>query len=107
MIYFPDTTLQRYTFTKTGTGVYGEDIKTYEYADDILCDFQNESNNEIAHSYGIELKDLYKIYVDLSVTINASDMLVDTAGNKYDIIGSIMCYKKFHHYKKIHLVKRR
>lgn len=108
MIFFPDTTLHRYTLLNVeGGGIYGETIQEYKYSDDILVDFQNESNQEIAHDYGVDLTDLYKIYVDLNTTITDYDRLEDDNGNKYDILGGVKVYKKFHKYKKIHLVRVR
>ena len=106
MIHFPDKTLQRYTLT-TGKGVYGETIETYTYADEIIVDFQNSNNQELAHQYGIDLQNLYKIYVDINTTIEDTDQLKDEDGNSYHIIGQIMKYTKFHNYQKIHVVKER
>ena len=108
MTFFPDKTLQRYTLSSiSGAGVYGETVQEYTYTDDIIVDFQNESNNEIAHSYGVELKDLYKIYTDLSTTLLDTDELHDTDGNIYTIIGGVQRYPKFHKYQKAHIVRRR
>lgn len=106
-IHFPDTTLHRYACVETPGGVYGETITTYQYQDDIRCDFQNETNQEIAEQYGIELSDLYKVYVDLNTTVNSSDLFSDDENNTYDIIGGIKVYRKFHKYKKIILRRRR
>jgi len=107
MIYFPDTILQRYTYTSTGTGAYGEPKKEYEYADDILVDFQNDNNQELAQQYGVELENLYKIYLDINVTLNDNDKLEDADGNRYHIIGNVMKYKHFHNYQKANLVLER
>ena len=106
-VHFPDTTLQRYTRVTSNTGVYGESVTSYEYTDDITCDFQNETNSEIAETYGVELTDLYKIYVDLNTTIEDTDVLSGEDGTMYDIIGGIKVYKKFHKYKAIQLRRRR
>ena len=107
MILFQDTTLERYGIVESQSGVYGETIQSYEYIDKIQCDLQPETNAEIAHSYGEELSDLYKIYMDSSVTIDDHDLLIDTQGNKYDILGGVKTYNKFHHYKKAILKRRR
>lgn len=107
MIYFPDKTLHRYTQTTDGTGVYGETVTSYTYADDILCDFQNETNAEYAQEYGLDLQNVYKIYVDESSTIHDTDKLHDDDGNIYHIIGQIEHYTKFHHYKRVHIVRER
>lgn len=101
--FFPDKTLHRYSQTNTGSGVYGETIKKHEYVDDILVDFQNETNNQVAHDYGIELSDLFKIYLDIDTPLVESDMLQDDKDNQYLIIGGIQEYPKFHKYKKAHL----
>ena len=105
--FFPDKVLHRYTLTQTNTGIYGETILEPVYSDDILVDFQNETNNEVAKQYGCELADLYRIYLDINTTLNPSDQLRDDNGNKYSIIGGVQEYPKFHKYKKAHLVLQR
>ncbi len=107
MIHFPDTTLQRYTLHSSGTGVYGETITEYVYTDDIQVDFQNESNVEIAKSYGVELQNLYRIYLDQSTPLSDTDQLRDNNGNRYHIIGQVQRYPKFHKYAKAHIVRER
>lgn len=107
MIHFPDTTLQRYTLQTSGTGVYGETVEEYVYTDDIVVDFQNESNVEIAKQYGVELQNLYTIYLDINTPLNDTDQLRDTEGNRYHIIGQVQHYKKFHRYTKAHIVRER
>ena len=106
MIFFPDKTMQRYVLTTNGKGVYGETRQTYVYADDILVDFQNESNHEVAKAYGVELQNLYKIYTDINTTINDTDHL-ELEGNVYHIIGNVKRYTKFHNYQKAHLILNR
>ena len=107
MIFFPDKTLHRYTYTDEHVGVYGETIRSYEYCDDIVCDFQHENNQEYAHAYGVDLQNLYKIYVDESITLDDTDELCDDAGNKYHIIGNIQHYTHFHNYQRVHIVLKR
>lgn len=106
MIHFPDTILQRYILQES-TGVYGETIQNYVATDEILVDFQNSNNQEIAKDYGVELQNLYKIYADSNVTLNDTDQLRDANGNKYHIIGQVMKYNKFHKYLKAHIVRER
>jgi hypothetical protein len=107
MIHFPNTTLHRYTYTEAGEGVYGENIFKYEYADDIFVDFQNETNNEIAHQYGVDLQNLYKIYADHTVQLNDTDQLQDGEGNVYHIVGNVRYYSHFHKFLKANLVLER
>ena len=107
MIYYPDTLLKRYTYTDQSTGIYGETVQTYEYTDDITVDFQEESNQEIAKEYGVELQNLYKIYADITVELNDTDQLEDQQGTRYHIVGNVKHYKKFHKYQKAHLVRER
>ena len=107
MIYFPNMTLHRYVLGDAGKGLYGETIHDYTYADDIRVDFQNETNQEIAHEYGVDLQNLYKLYINLSVTINDTDQLRDDNSNKYHIIGNIMKYNHFHKYQVAHIVLER
>jgi len=101
--FFPDTVLHRYSYNEDGTGVYGEKVGSYTYTDDITVDFQNESNAQVAHEYGVELSDLYKIYLDINTTLCESDELHDDNDNIYTIVGGIQRYPKFHKYQKAHL----
>ena len=107
MIRFPDTTLSRYSLQSSGTGVYGESVEEYVYVDDVLVDFQNESNVELAHDYGVDLQNLYKAYADIGVTLNDTDRFTDVDGVCYHIVGNIRRYSKFHGYQKINLVRER
>ena len=107
MIHFPDTTLQRYTLQTSGTGVYGETVEEYVYTDDIVVDFQNESNVEIAKQYGVELQNLYTIYLDIDTPLSDTDQLRDSKGDRYHIIGQVQRYPKFHKYTKAHIVRER
>jgi hypothetical protein len=87
--------------------VYGETVEEYVYTDDIVVDFQNESNVEIAKSYGVELQNLYTIYLDIDTTLEDNDQLRDSNGNRYHIIGQVQHYPKFHKYTKAHIVRER
>lgn len=107
MIFFPDTTLHRYTLTQESTGVYGEPRMEYQYADDITCDFQNDSNMESANTYGVELADLYKIYIDKDTPLGDTDHLVSEDGTEYHIVGGIQDYTNQLSYKKAQLVRQR
>lgn len=107
MIYFPNTTLHRYTLTQTGEDVYGATIQEYEYADDVQVDFQNESNKEIREEFGVSKENLYKIYFNKDTIINDTDQLHDENGDIYEVIGEIRSYNHFHDYKKANLIKRR
>lgn len=104
MIFFPNMTMTRYTYTNTGTGVYGETIKSYSQAGTLTVDFQNEGNAELAKQYGVERKNLYKIYMDIHETLEDEDILVDQDNNQYQVIGEIQEYNHFHMYKIAHLV---
>ena len=106
-LFFPNMTMKRYTYTKSGTGVYGESINEYNYTDDILVDFQPENNQEYAERYGVERKNLYKIYIDRSTNLEDDDLLVDEQDNEYQIIGEVQDYNHFHNYKRVHLVHSR
>lgn len=107
MIYFPNMIMKRYTCTSNAKGVYGEDITTYEYSNDIHVDFQHENNQEYAKQYGVERQNLYKIYIDLSTSLDKDDVLVDEDDRQYLIVGEIQDYNHFHDYKRVHLVRSR
>jgi hypothetical protein len=107
MIFFPNMTMKRYTYTTTDKGVYGETTMGYEYADEVLVDFQHEGNPEYIKAYGVERGNLYKVYIDKKVSINNSDVLVDPDDNQYQIIGEVQEYNHFHQYKRVHLVHSR
>lgn len=107
MIHFPNLTLHRYTYTKETSDVYGATTYEYEYSDDVLVDFQNESNQEIREAFGVERDNLYKIYFDKDTIINDNDELRDDEGNKYEIIGEIRKYTHFHNFQKANLTRKR
>ena len=107
MIFFPDTTLKRYTLTQASTGIYGEPRMEYQYTDDITCDFQNMNNIEIANQYGVELADLYCIYIDKDTPLEDTDHLVNDEGTEYHIVGGIQDYTNQLQYKKANLVRQR
>ena len=107
MIFFPNMTMKRYTYTTTDTGVYGETTHGYEYDSDISVDFQNENNPEYIKEYGVERGNLYKVYIDMKVQLEDSDVLVDEKDNQYQIIGEVQDYNHFHKYKRVHLVHSR
>ena len=107
MIHFPNATLHRYIPTLNATGVYGEKVQSYKYSNDIICDFQNENNNEIIEKYGIEKENLYRIYIDINTTLGRYDQLEDEKGIRYHIIGEVETYNHFHNYKKVHLERIR
>lgn len=107
VVYFPDVTLHRFGIVESQSGVYGETIQEYEYIDDIQVDLQDNGNHEIAHTYGIELSDLFKIYLDINTPLNDSDLLKDDTGTEYTIIGGVNVYRKFHQYKMANLKRRR
>lgn len=107
MIHFPNKTLQRYVYTSSGQGVYGETISEYQYVDDVLVDFQNENNQELAQAYGVDLQNLFKVYFDINTVVNDNDQFRDSQGNKYHILGNIQVYDHFLHYKRAHLVLER
>lgn len=107
MIHFPDTILHRYTYTKEASDIYGAITMEYEYEDDVLVDFQNETNNEIREAFGVARDNLYKIYFDKDTIIEDSDELHDDEDNIYTIIGEIREYTHFHQYKKANLIKKR
>lgn len=105
MIHFPDKILHRYTYTQQASDVYGATTYEYEYVDDVLVDFQNETNNEVREAFGVIRDNLYKIYFDNDTNINNTDHLKDDEGNTYEIIGEIREYTHFHDYQKANLIK--
>ena len=107
MIHFPNKTFKRYTYTAEETGVYGETVPAYEYADDVQADFQHENNIEVARAYGLEKQNLYKAYIARDAIIDDTDVLVDDDGEQYTIIGEVQEYDHFHDYKRIHLAHAR
>ena len=87
--------------------MYGATTLEYEYAGDVLVDFQNEQNKEIREAFGVAKDNLYKIYFDEDTIIHDSDELRDDEGNTYIIIGEIREYTHFHHYRKANLIRKR
>jgi hypothetical protein len=108
VLFFPNMTMQRYSYMQTGEpGVYGELVCEYVYQGDVTVDFQNENNSELAKQYGVERQNLYKVYTDISTTLNDNDVLVDEDGNQYQIIGAVQTFNHFHKHKRAHLIHAR
>lgn len=107
MIFFPNKVLRRFTYTNKGRGLYGEAQYEYEYAGDILVDFQNTSIQESMKEYGDERHNQFKIYLDINTVLNDTDELRDENNNRYQIIGNIQTYSHIIKYKKAFLALKR
>ena len=107
-MYFPNVELDIYTYTDLPeTDAYGNSKKGYLYRETVPVDFQASSRRDKLTEAGEILQDVYKIYLDVNVTVNSNDIFRDPDGNTYTIIGTPMLNNRFKitKHKKVELQK--
>lgn len=96
MPYFPNTTMDVFSYVELQeTDAYGNAKKGYMYRETISVDFQASSRKDTLSQAGELLQDVYKLYIDSKVTINANDIFKDPEGNTYTIIGTPIVNNRF------------
>ena len=96
MVYYPNMSMDICTYTDTeSTDAYGNPIKGYVYRETVSVDFQSGSRNDRLTEAGELLQDIYKIYLEVNVTLDSTDIFRDTDGNTYTIIGTPVLNNRF------------
>lgn len=96
MVYFPNKQLDIYSYVDLPTlDAYGNPKKGYMYRETISVDFQASSRKDTLSQAGELLQDVYKLYIDSKITINANDIFKDENGDTYSIIGSPVLNSRF------------
>lgn len=96
MVYYPNMSMDICTYTDTeSTDAYGNHIKGYVYRETVPVDFQPSSRNDRLTEAGELLQDIYKIYLDVNVTLDSTDIFRDSDGNTYTIIGTPVLNNRF------------
>lgn len=96
MPYFPNTTLKQYNYSESSElDDYGNPVETYVYLRDVRVDFQQASEKDRLTSAGELLQDVYRIFMDISLSVEPNDIFKDTNGDTYTIIGSPVVNNRF------------
>ena len=96
MVYYPNITMDICSYTDTEqTDAYGNPVKAYVYRETVPVDFQPSSRNDRLTEAGEILQDTYRIYLDVSVDVDSTDIFRDPDGNTYTVIGTPILNNRF------------
>lgn len=96
MVYFPNTTLKQYSYSESSVlDDYGNPTESYVYLRDVRVDFQQASEKDRLTSAGELLQDVYRIFMDVSLSVEPNDIFMDDEGDTYTIIGSPVMNNRF------------
>ena len=85
------------TYTDTvEMDAYGNPVKGYVYRETVPGDFQPSSRNDRLTEAGELLQDTYRLYLDVNVDVDPTDIFRDPEGNTYTIIGTPILNNRFH-----------
>ena len=89
MVYYPNMSMDICTYTDTvEMDAYGNPVKGYVYRETVPGDFQPSSRNDRLTEAGELLQDTYRLYLDVNVDVDPTDIFRDPEGNTYTIIGT-------------------
>ena len=77
------------------TDAYGNPSKGYVYRENVPVDFQSGSRNDRLTEAGELLQDIYKLYLDVNVSVAPTDIFRDPEGNTYTVIGTPVVNNRF------------
>ena len=77
------------------TDAYGNPRKSYVYRETVPVDFQSGSRNDRLTEAGELLQDIYKLYLDVNVSVAPTDIFRDPDGNTYTVIGTPVVNNRF------------
>ena len=96
MVYYPNMSMDICTYTDTvEMDAYGNPRKGYVYRETVPVDFQPSSRNDRLTEAGEILQDTYRMYLDVTVTVDPTDIFRDPDGNTYTIIGTPIVNNRF------------
>lgn len=102
--YYPNCQIEIYEPSETPEiDCYtGEPLETWDLVTIVDADFQPTNDDDIQESWGKELKDLFKVYVEERTPItDKSRIKIVGESLTYDVVGSPQRWNRFHHFKKI------
>lgn len=96
MVYYPNMTIDICSYTDTQeTDAYGNPVKGYAYRETVPVDFQPSSRNDRLTEAGEILQDTYRLYLDVNVEVDPTDIFRDSDGNTYTVIGTPILNNRF------------
>ena len=96
MVYYPNINMDICSYTDTEqTDAYGNPIKAYVYRETIPVDFQPSTRNDRLTEAGEILQDTYRLYLDVSIQVDPTDIFRDPEGNTYTVIGTPILNNRF------------
>ena len=96
MVYYPNIQMDICSYTDTeNLDAYGNPEKAYVYRKTIPVDFQPSSRNDRLTEAGEILQDTYRMYLDVDIQIDPTDIFRDPDGNTYTIIGTPITNNRF------------
>lgn len=96
MVYYPNMSMDICSYTDTEqTDAYGNPRKGYVYRETVPVDFQSGSRNDRLTEAGELLQDIYKIYLDVNISVAPTDIFRDSDGNTYTVIGTPIVNNRF------------
>ena len=96
MVYYPNMEIDICSYIDTEIlDAYGNPEKAYVYRETVPADFQPSSRNDRLTEAGEILQDTYRMYLDVTVTVDPTDIFRDPSGDTYTIIGSPIVNNRF------------
>lgn len=96
MAYYPNIDMDICSYTDTEElDAYGNPVKAYVYRETIKVDFQPSSRNDRLTEAGEILQDTYRIFLDVNVPVDPTDIFRDSEGNTYTIVGTPILNNRF------------
>lgn len=86
-IFFPNTSMDIYSYQSDGFDYYGKKNE-YVFKETVTVDMQPYSPSSSLREFGKILEDTYIVLFDENIEINETDQLI-VDGIKYKIIGSV------------------
>ena len=96
MVYYPNMEMDICSYTDTEIlDAYGNPEKAYVLRETVPVDFQPSSRNDRLTEAGEILQDTYRMYLDVTVQVDPTDVFRDPEGNTYTIIGTPITNNRF------------
>ena len=96
MVYYPNMSMDICTYTDTvEMDAYGNPVKGYVYRETVPVDFQSSSRNDRLTEAGELLQDTYRLYLDVNVDVDPTDIFRDSDGTTYTIVGTPILNNRF------------
>ena len=96
MVYYPNMEIDICSYSDTEIlDAYGNPEKAYVYRETVHVDLQPSSRNDRLTEAGEILQDTYRMYLDVTVTVDPTDIFRDHEGNTYTVTGTPITNDRF------------